>query len=182
MKADSLWRHRSIANVAPTRTRVTQTRFAFAGVALWLALAGPPTRAQAPPSCEPSLPCNLTASLPASRGGFVDFRLAPNGERAVFIHVGEDVSRQLYSVPVAGNGLPVKLNVSGVDQIHDVVISANSRRVVYTASEPRSPTTKTLFSVPIDGPARKCVSHETLSERFTSSNCPSYARLPATRT
>jgi hypothetical protein len=152
MKADSLSGHRSGTNVAPKRARAALSRFAFATAALLLALVAPATRAQVPPSCGPAVPCKLTASLPASRGGFVDSQLAANGERAVFIHVGEDFSRQLYSVPVAGDGVPVKLSVPGVDQIHDVEISANSQWVVYTASDPRSPMRK-LFSVPIAGPA-----------------------------
>jgi hypothetical protein len=121
--------------------------------ALWLT---PTARAQVPPSCAPSVPCKLTASLPASRGGFVDSLLAPNGERAVFVHVGEDASRQLYSVPVAGGAGPVKLNLPAIDQIHDVEISADSRRVVYIASEAGA-STRVLFSVPIGGPASASV-------------------------
>jgi hypothetical protein len=123
-----------------------------AAAATALVALAPAAGAQVPPSCAPSVPCQLTASLPASRGGFVDTRLAPDGVRAVFVHVGEDASRQLYSVPVAGNGLPVQLNAPGLDQIDDVEISANSRWVVYTASEPGS-STRRLFSVPIGGPA-----------------------------
>jgi hypothetical protein len=124
---------------------------AFVAAVLWGPLGGSGASAQAPPPCDPSLPCRLSVNLPEFPGAVIDFQFAPNSERVVFIHVGDGAVRQLYSAPVVGGESPTKLNVPAVDQIHDVAISPDSTRVVYSASEPESPE-RHLFSVPITGP------------------------------
>jgi hypothetical protein len=123
-----------------------------ATAALAIALGGSVAHAQGLPSCFFFLPCKLNAGLPPLAFVNSPVRLAPNSERAVFVHVAVSGGvQELYSARLAG-GATVKISVPIIDRIHDVEISPDSTRVVYSASEPGS-NVRRLFSVPIAGPA-----------------------------
>ena len=91
-----------------------RTRRLLGGAAVMVALAAAPAPtavAQIPPLpvCMPDGPCKLSTGLDDAR--VIDPVLAPNGERVVLIHQGENLLVDLYSVPVAG-GFPVKISLS----------------------------------------------------------------------
>lgn len=99
---------------------------------------------------------NTKLSGPLVAGGDVqNFKISPNS-RWVIYRADQDTDEavELYSVPILGDGVPVRLNglLPPGDLVAVYAISADSRRVVYIAPQDASGT-RELYSVPIEGPA-----------------------------
>lgn len=129
------------------QNRLVRAHAALAVAAL--SLSSLDAAAQPPPCTNTSVPCLLSAGLPPSSGVF-GIAVAPNGSRVAFIHFASSTAT-LYSAPAGGGAFPVRLSPTGATNIANLMISADSSRVVYTASMPGS-TDRVVFSVPIAGP------------------------------
>ncbi len=165
-----------------------RTRQLLGGAAVAVALAAAPIpagAAQLPPLpvCAPDGPCKLSAGLDDAR--VIDPVLAPDGERVVLIHQGENLLVDLYSVPVGG-GIPVKLSLSSEQSARFVAISPDSTRVLYTlpagTGQPGDPVRRELFSVSIAGPSSARVKLAAdISTSRTSGSAPTAARSSSSR-
>jgi hypothetical protein len=114
------------------------------------ALSFMPADAAAQPSCSnTSVPCQLSAGLPASSGVF-NIAVAPSGSRVAFVHFA-GATGTLYSALAGGGAFPVRLSPIGATNIANLAISRDSTRVVYTATMPGS-SNRVVFSVPLAGP------------------------------
>lgn len=102
------------------------------------------------------LPTKLNTPLMIGREVWVDFLISADSSRVVYLTDQDtDDVFELYSVPINGSTLPVKLNsplVSGYGVFYGYQISPDSGRVVYKADQ-NNDYVPELYSVPIDGGA-----------------------------
>ena len=125
-----------------------------AAIVAGLAAAPAPGAVSQVPVCEwAGTPCKLSVGLNDAR--VIDPVIAPNGQRVVLAHLGENGPVELYSAPLTGGSPPVRLSASG-EQPGFVAISPDSSRVLYTVragtGQPGDPLRSELYSVPIAGP------------------------------
>ena len=128
-------------------------RLGGAAVVLALAATAPDAPAQVPACAELGTPCKLSTGLDDAR--VIDQVVAaPNNQRVVFQHLGENGPLQVFSAPVTGGSAPVRLSPQTDDFANLVVVSPDSTRVLYTLRVGSGDGVRTeLRSVPIAGPA-----------------------------
>ena len=83
-----------------------------AAAVVGLAAAAAPGAFSQDPVCEwAGTPCKLSVGLDDAR--VIDPVVAPNGQRVVLIHLGENGPVELYSAPLTGGSPPVRLSGPG---------------------------------------------------------------------
>lgn len=128
-------------------------RLGGAAVVLALAATAQDAPAQVPACADLGTPCKLSTGLDDAR--VIDQVVAaPNNQRVVFQHRGENGPVQVYSAPATGGSAPVRLSPQTDDFASLVAVSPDSTRVLYTLNVGSGDGVRTeLRSVPIAGPA-----------------------------
>ena len=93
----------------------------------------------------------LSTDISFGENIFLDFEISPNGQRVVYRTGPIDV-REIFSVPIAGDSSPIKLNANLVTggTVFDFRMSPDSTQVVYRADQETDQFDE-LYSVSIDG-------------------------------
>ncbi len=143
------------------------TRNSHPNHCLWMALlfCGMLVSLQAQPA---SVEVHRLDTPEGSRSGIADFKISPDGTRVVFrADLNRDDEYGLYSVPLDGSALPVRLNAPPVKggNVSGYVIDPNGERVVYRADQDTDGAVE-LYSVPIDGSAAPVQLTERPVERY----------------
>ena len=140
---------------APARIRRVGCLATIVALGAAGALAPPNATAAEPAAdCVATRPCLISDGL-APGFGAPRPQLTPDGNTVVFDHApSANEARQLYSAPVRGGRVPVRLDSANAPPGRQVTITPDGRRVLYLSQRPQG---FALFSVPVAGPASDAV-------------------------